>query len=173
MQFEVASTDLQRLGKELKRSGKKDLQKETLKRMRAPVQKLVPDVRSAVRALPGSSTGERSARSLAERPRSLRDAVARGVQVKSSLSGKYVGIRIRVDPRHLPRGSKALPKYLEGTKRPWRHPTFGRRDNPKDWQQQRPHPYFYPTIHAHIPAIKAQIAEIVQEITKKITEGGQ
>lgn len=167
MQFSVTSDDLRDMGRRMRQSGQKDLRREMLKRMRAPVQRLVPDVKSAVRSTPGSSAGERSRKSLAERPRSLRDAIARGVQVKSSLSGKYVGVRIRVDTRHLPDGSKALPQYLEGTRSRWRHPIYGH----DPWVAQRSHPYFYPTIRAHVPAIQAQVAEIAMDISRQITRG--
>jgi len=171
MQFSVTSNELRKIGKDLKKSGQKDLQREMLKRMRTPVQKIVPDVRAAVRATPGTTGHTRSGISLAERPRSLRDSIARGVQVKSSLSGKYVGVRIRIDPRHLPRGSKKLPKYLEGTMAPWRHPTYGRRATSKDWQEQRSHPYFFPTIRQHVPQIQREVSEVVLDITRRITRG--
>lgn len=167
MQFSVTSDELRKIGKDLKKSGQKDLQREMLKRMRAPVQKIVPDVRTAIRSTPGTTGNTRSRKSLAERPRGLRDAIARGVQVKSSLSGKYVGVRIRIDSRHLPDGSKNLPKYLEGTMPRWRHKTYGH----EPWVTQRSHPYFFPTIRQHVPQIQREVAEVVLDITSRITRG--
>lgn len=164
----VSSRDLERLAKDLRKAGRKDLQKEALRSMRKKVQPIAPEIRRAVRATPGGTNDRRSAKARAARPRRLRDATARGVQVKASLSGKYAGVRLRVDTRHFPDGEKHLPKYLEGTLPRWRSPNWGR----DQWKQQRPRPYFYVTIRPHIPEVTAEIAKIIDDVSDELTRGG-
>lgn len=167
MHVSVTSNDLNRLGRDLKAAGRKDLQKEALKRMRRKVEPIRPEIQRAVRATPGGTEHLRSKKARSERPRRLRDATARGVQVKASLSGKYAGVRLRVDPRHFPEGEKHLPKYLDGALPRWRSPNWGR----DQWKQQRPHPYFFVTIRPHIPAVQAEVAKIIKETMDEIGGG--
>lgn len=167
MNVTVSSNDLARLGRDLQRAGRKDLKKEALKRMRRRVQPIVPEIRRAVRATPGGTSDLRSVKARAARPRRLRDATARGVQVKASLTGKYAGVRLRIDPRHFPDGERHLPKYLEGTLPRWRSPNWGR----DQWKQQRPHPYFFVTIRPHIPSVQTEVATIISEIMDEIGGG--
>lgn len=168
MQVTVTSRDLADLGRDLRRAGRKDLRKEAMKRMRASVQPIVPDIRAAVKATPGGTGDERSKKSRQARPRDLRDAIARGVQVKASLTGKYAGVRLRVDSRHFPDGEKSLPKYLEGTLPRWRSPTFGH----DPWKTQRARPYFFVTIEPHLSQVRAEIAKVLDDVSRELTEGG-
>src|SRR5688500_14996850 len=154
MHVSVTSRDLAQVGRDLRRAGRKDLKKEAMKRLRASVQPIVPEIRSAVKATPGGTGDQRSAKSRAARPRDLRDAIARGVQVKASLTGKYAGVRLRVDPRHFPDGEKNLAKYLGGTLPRWRSPLWGH----DPWKTQRARPYFFVTIEPHLPQVRADIA---------------
>jgi hypothetical protein len=164
----VSSRDLARLGRDLRKAGRKDLNKEALRRLRKEVQPLVPQIRRAVRSTPGGSGDERSVKARAARPRRLRDATARGVQVKASLTGKYAGVRLRVDTRHFPDGEKHIAKYLEGVLPRWRSKNWGR----DEWKQQRAHPFFYPTIRPHLPQVKAEIAKIIKEVSDELAKGG-
>lgn len=169
MEIQVTSQDLKKLGRDLKRAGQKDLQKEALKRMRAEVQPLVPEIRARIRQTPGGHSDRlRTTKARAARPRKLRDAEARGVQVKASLTGKYAGVRIRIDTRHLPDGDKNLFKYREGLISPWRSPTFGH----GPWKVQRAHPTFYPTIRPHIPEVQAGVLKIVNDISERVMRSG-
>lgn len=167
MQVSVTSNDLNRLGRDLRAAGRKDLQKEALKRMRRKVEPIRPEIQRAVRATPGGTEDLRSRKARSERPRRLRDATARGVQVKASLSGRYAGVRLRVDPRHFPDGEKHLSKYLEGVLPRWRSPNWGR----DQWKQQRARPYFFPTIRPHIPGVQTEVAKIISEIMDEIGGG--
>ena len=167
MQVSVTSNDLNRLGRDLKKAGRKDLQKEALKRMRRRVEPIRPEIQRAVRATPGGTDDLRSKKARSERPRRLRDATARGVQVKASLSGKYAGVRLRVDPRHFPDGQKNLSKYLEGTIPRWRSPMWGR----DQWKQQQARPYFFVTIRPHIPAVQADVAKVIKETMDELGGG--
>ncbi|MFI0484889.1 hypothetical protein [Actinomadura sp. 9N215] len=168
MNVSVSSHDLARLGRDLQRAGRKDLKKEALMRMRRAVQPIVPEIQRAVRGTPGGTSDLRSAQARAARPRRLRDATARGVQAKASLTGKYAGVRLRVDPRHFPDGEKHLSKYLEGTLPRWRSPSWGH----DPWKTQRAHPYFFVTIRPHIPAVQAEVAKVIKEAMDELGGGG-
>lgn len=168
MDVSVTSDDLARLGRDLQRAGRKDLKKEALKRMRRKAQPIVPEIRSAVRATPGGTSDGRSVAARAARPRRLRDATARGVQVKASLTGKYAGVRLRVDPRHFPDGERHLPKYLEGTLKRWRSKNWGR----DEWKQQRAYPYFFVTIRPHVNGVQTEVLKIITETMEEIGGGG-
>lgn len=167
MDVSVTSRDLAQLGRDLKRAGRTDLNKEALKRLRREVQPIVPEVRQRIRAIPSGTDAGRSVKARAARPRRLRDATARGVQVKASLTGKYAGVRLRVDTRHFPDGEKNLSKYLEGTMPRWRSPNWGR----DEWKVQRAHPYFFPTIRPHVPQVQAGVLKILNEYSGKLGGG--
>lgn len=168
MEVTIRSSDLADMGRAMRAAGRRDLAKEAGQRMRATLRPVVPEVRSAVRATPGGTGDQRSARSKQARPRDLRDAVARGVQVKVSLSKGFAGVRLRVDTRHFPDGEKHLAQYLEGTLPRWRSRNWGRED---EYKQQRAHPYFYPTVRRHIPRVQAELAEIVRDLTSQLAGG--
>lgn len=168
MQITVASKDLAQLGRDLQRAGKKDLKKETLKRLRQGVKPIVPEIRRAVKATPSGGDKGRSTKARAARPRKLRDATARGVQAKVSLTGRYAGVRLRVDTRHFPDGEKNLPKYLEGVLPRWRSPSWGH----DPWKTQRARPYFYKTIRPYIPRVQAEVMKVLQEVQDELARGG-
>lgn len=167
MQVSVTSKDLAQLSRDLRRAGSKDLKKDTMKRLRKTVQPIVPQIRSAVKATPAGSDSGRSKKAREARPRKLRDATARGVQVKVSLTGRYAGVRLRVDTRHFPDGEKNLPKYLEGTLPRWRSPSWGH----DPWKTQKPHPYFFKTIRPHIPRVQEEVAKVLKDISDEIARG--
>lgn len=164
MQVTVSSTQLSDLARDLRRAGRKDVVKEAGQRMRALMKPLVPEVRAAYRAAPSHTGRQRSVRAVAERPRGLRDAAARGVQIKVSFSGKFAGVRLRVDTRHFPDGQKHLVQYWEGTLPRWRSPNWGR----DEWKTQPPHPVFYPTIRPHIPRVRAGLNDIADDMTRQL-----
>ncbi|MCW2872559.1 hypothetical protein [Actinacidiphila oryziradicis] len=121
-----------------------------------------------VLSLPRGRDGDRSKKAREKRPKGLRDATARGVQSKVSLSGKYAGVRLRVDPRHFPADQKKLPKYLEGVLPRWRHPTYGH----SPWVVQGSHPYFFPTVLPHVPRVQAGVRRVLDEAMAELTRGG-
>jgi hypothetical protein len=164
----IRSSDLADLARDARRAGRRDLNREMTKRLRVTLKPAVPAVRAAVRATPGGTNEGRSAAARAARPRDLRDAIARGVQIKVSLSSGYAGVRLRVDPRHFPDGQKNLPKYVEGTLNRWRSKNWGR----DEWKTQRPHPFFFRTIQPYIPAVRAEMKAIVDDIQDQLTRGG-
>jgi hypothetical protein len=158
---------LKKLAKDLKAAGQGDVVKNTAKRMRQTMKPIVPDMRRAIRAIPSHGDDERSKQAIQDRPRGLRDAAARGVQVKVSFSGSKVSARIRIDPRHFPPGQKALPKLLDGTKPNWKHPTYGHKPN----VTQRPHPFFTQTIRRHETGVRAEMAKVLSDAADALSRG--
>lgn len=165
--FRLDSGDqLKRLAADLKKQGQGEARKAMSKRMRDTVKPIPPEMRRKIRALP--SSGEpRSEKAVQTRPRGLRDATARGVQIKVSLTGNHPGVRIRVDTRHFPQGQHALPKYLNGTIPRWRHPTYGH----DPWVTQVAHEYFENTIAPHLPKVKAEMEKVMSDVADQLSRG--
>lgn len=157
MQVSIRSEDLAAFAKAAKKAGHTDLNKAVAHEMRFLVRPIVPEIRAKVRSQPSRGDRGRSKKAREARPRGLRDGVARGVQIKASLSGKYAGVRLRIDPRHFPAGEKNLPKLLEGSQPNWRKPTFGH----EPWTTQAPRPYFFDTIRPHVPRVQAGVREVL------------
>lgn len=163
MQVQVLGADqLRRLARDCNRAGQGEVRKEMTKRLRNSIKPIVPELRAAIRALPGGDDSARSEKAKRERPRSLRDAAARGVQAKVSVAGPKAGARIRIDPRHFPDSQKTLPAYLDGSKPRWRHPTYGH----SPWVMQRPHPYFDRTIRPHVPRVRQEMQQVLDDVAR-------
>jgi hypothetical protein len=167
--FKVEGTQaLEQLAADLKKvADGKVLRKSLTKRLGAAVKPLVPEIRSAVKAIPskgsgGSASASRSAMS-SRASGGLRDAIARAVQQKTSLSGQSVGVRLRVDSTKMPADQRSLPAMLEGIT-PWRHPTFGH----EPWVPQEAHPYFYKTITPHLDQVENEVAQVLNDVAKAI-----
>jgi hypothetical protein len=149
----------------------KVMRKSLTKRLGAAAKPLIPEIRSAVKGIPshGARGSAHDARAAQTRSATgnLRDSIARAVQQKTSLSGKQVGVRLRVDGSKMPAGQEQLPAYMEGIK-PWRHPLFGNRH---DWYRQSPHPFFWKTIQPHVGAMRSEVAEVLNDVAEQITHG--
>lgn len=169
MQVEVLSPELTRLVRDTRQAGRRDLLKDVSAGIRAELRPVVGEIRQVVRAQPSHAGVKRSRRSVQERPRGLRDAVARGVQMKVNLSGRQIGVRLRVDPRHFPDGQKDLPQLLEGTRPRWRSPNWGR----DEWKTQHPHPYFFDTIRPHVPRVQAAVLREFDQLARELAGGSQ
>lgn len=169
MQVQVLSPDLERLVRDAHRAGQRELIKDVSKGIRDELRPVVVEVRQVVRAQPSHAGRHRSRRAVQERPRGLRDAVARGVQMKVNLSGRQIGVRLRVDPRHFPDGQKDLPQLLEGTRPRWRSPNWGR----DEWKTQHPHPYFFDTIRPHVPRVQAAVLREFDKLARELAGGSQ
>lgn len=79
-----------------------------------------------------------------------------------------VGVRFLVDGDAVGKGSgragHKLALYTEGVARDrWRHQVFGRQDNPQDWFNQLPDPWFFPTF----PGEEARFARAVEQAMDK------
>lgn len=160
--------EFRRLARDLKEAGQVELRKSMGKRMRGAIKPIVPDMRREIRQIPSKGQDkERSKKAINERPMGLREATARGVQVKISYSGTRVGARIRIDPRHFPPGQKALPKFLDGTIPQWKHAVYGT----GTMVNQRQHPFFLRTIRKHEDRATHEIAQILEDVSSQLTKG--
>lgn len=167
MDVQIRSGDLEQVVRDIRKVDGAELIKHAAIGIRHELVPVIAEIKQKVKEVPSNSArartargrprahAGRSAKSVAARPRGLRDATARGVQMKVHLSSKRIDVRLRVDPRHFPEGEKNLPKLLEGMPgyTRWRSPNWGR----DEWKTQRPHPYFFDTIRPHIPRVAARI----------------
>lgn len=149
--------DLARISRELRRAGNgKELIKQYRKDLRAAAKPMVPAVKAAIRAIP-AATGQHTG---------LRARMARAVKLTVKTSGKRAEISVRVDGRKMPAGEGALPAYMDGRKKPWRHPVYG---NSNVWVRQDPHPYFDRAIWPLTRKSRAAIRTATKNVTKQIT----
>ncbi len=78
-----------------------------------------------------------------------------------------MGVRVVVSPGRVdPRYGRSLTWYLNASGRPWRHPVFGRRENPQDWQEQAGQEVFYRTINGRVPLFRAAIEAAMEETAR-------
>ncbi|MGW0764652.1 hypothetical protein [Streptomyces sp. NPDC002676] len=154
--FEVrTSSELKRLAKKLRQLDEKELKKRLTKELRAAGKPLVPRVRSAARATPSKRP---------YRPDGLRGTLSKAVKLQVRTSGRDAGVTLRVDGRKMPAHMKALPKYMEGKKKPWRHRVYGR----DVWVTQEPHPFFYKSLQASGPLARAAVNRVVDGIKRDL-----
>jgi hypothetical protein len=149
--------DLKRISRELRSMGNKELKKRFGKELRAAAKPMVPAVRQAIRQIPS------------KRPYSadgLRGHLSRATKLEVRTTGKDAGVRIRVDGRKMPDKQKALQAYMEGLKRPWRHPVFGNREV---WVKQEPSPYFYKTVRPLGMRARTNVNRAIDRVAKDIT----
>lgn len=149
--------DLARIVRELRKTGDgKTLVKQYRKDLRAAVKPMVPAVRASIRAIPAAS-GQHTG---------LRQRMAKATALTVKTSGRKAEIAVRVDGRKMPSGEGALPAYMDGRKRSWRHPVYG---NTRVWVRETPHPYFDRAIAPLVPRSKAAIRRATTAVTKQIT----
>jgi hypothetical protein len=149
--------DLRRISRELRKMDQKEILKRFRKDLRAAAAPLIPAVRTSIRAIPSkraySATG-------------LRGRLSRATTLEVKTAGARANVKIIVTGRKMPDHQKALPAYMEGKRKPWRHPVYGNKNN---WvQQQPPSPYFYKVVEAKGPAIRAVINHTIANITRDI-----
>ncbi|NUQ99556.1 MAG: hypothetical protein HOY79_24380 [Streptomyces sp.] len=154
--FLRSGDDLQRVSRELRHMGDREVSKRFRKELRAAARPLVPKVRAAIRQIP-------SGRSYS--PDGLRGALARATRLEVKTTGRSAGVAIRVDGRKMPAHMKSLPSMVEGKKR-WRHPVFGNREV---WVNQPKQPYFYDTVRVAGPASRRAVNRVLDGITRDIS----
>jgi hypothetical protein len=150
--------DLRTISRELRLMGDGEITAIFRRRLRAAAAPLVPAVRQSALAIPAKT----SARG---RP-GLRRAIARAVTLRVRTAGRLASVAIFVDGRKMPPRQGALPQYMEGTRRPWRHPVFG---NTEVWRAQPAHPYFYRVVRPLGFASRVEINRAMDDITRGIT----
>jgi hypothetical protein len=118
----------------------------------------VPKVRSSIRGIPSKR---------AYAADGLRGRLSKATTLEVKTAGARANVKIIVTGRKMPTGQKALPAYMEGRKKPWRHPVFG---HTTVWvAQQPPHPYFYKSLTTAGPAARAAVDRVITGITRDIT----
>ena len=151
------SSDLRRISRELKKMNRPQVLKRFRKELRVVARPLVPRVRTSIRAIPSKRAYTASG---------LRGQMSKATWLQVKTVGGQAGVSIRVDGRKMPTHQKALPSYMEGLKKPWRHPVFGH----DVWvAQQPPHPYFFKALRTAGPAARVAVDRVVKGITKDIT----
>ncbi|MET7479531.1 hypothetical protein ABZT17_34930 [Streptomyces sp. NPDC005648] len=148
--------DLKRISAELRSMGNKRLQREFSKELRSAAKPMVPAVRQAIRQIP-SQRGYTAD--------GLRGRMSKAVKLEVRPTGKLAGVRIRVDGRKMPSHEKALQSYMEGLKKPWRHPVFGNREV---WVKQDPSPYFYKTVRPLGLRTRSNVNKAMDRVAKQI-----
>ncbi|MFB7595763.1 hypothetical protein [Streptomyces sp. NPDC056160] len=149
--------DLKRVAAELRRMNNKQLKQEFTKELRSAARPLVPAVRQAIRQIPSKRGYSADG---------LRGRMSKAVKLEVRTVGKDAGVRIRVDGRKMPSHEKALQAYMEGVKKPWRHPVFGNREV---WVKQDPKPYFFKTVQPLGVGARVQVNRAIDRVAKKIS----
>lgn len=107
---------------------------------------------------------EDRARSRARKGAGLRDSIARSLRLVVKTGSKTARVRIEVNAAKLPEDQRSLPRHLDNPKG-WRHPLFGNRER---WFTQKGQPWFRVTIERHLPKIRDDIQQALDDIANKI-----
>lgn len=151
-----SSGELLRLSRALRGMDNEELKKRFRRELREAAKPLVPVVRQSIQSIP-SRTGKGE----------LRAAMVKATRIEVRTSGRLAGVAIRVDGRKMPQGKKSLQSYMEGSKRPWRHPVFGNREV---WVRQDPKPYFFRVVGpAAGPRSRAAVNRVLDSINREIS----
>jgi hypothetical protein len=166
--FEIKDTgDLRRLAKDFRTAANgKELRRQFTGEVRAALRPVAADVRAAYRAIPsmGHESMSRGSRGRAD----LRALLAKATAVQVRLSGKWPAVRIAVPGKRMPSGMRALPRYFEGEKLPWRHPVFGNRNA---WVAQRPRRIFDAVVRPAEAKVVAAVNRARDEVARKLERG--
>lgn len=135
----------------------KQVLKRFRKELRTASRPLVPAVRASIRQIPSKRP---------YRADGLRGQMSRATGVQVKTTGKQASVIIRVDGRKMPPKAKAIQSYMEGLKKPWRHPVYGNREV---WVQQEPHPYFYKVMRAAGPRARLAVNRVMDQTSRDIT----
>jgi hypothetical protein len=143
-----AGLQMRKVSEQLKAQGRGDLERKMRRNVRRAAQPVVADLRRAVLGVQVQS--EKGGRVRPDRSTGLRARVAGSL----TTSVTRRGVRIKANAKRVAPGGygSSLPKYLDADIsgfRSWRHPVFGRRDNPNDWQVQTGQPWFFRTLARH------------------------
>lgn len=161
----ATGADLRTIARELAKMNDRKVKDLLKRRIEDAAKPFVPRVRASVMAIPTKMDGPQTG---------LRGRIADCVQVASwepKGSKRQVSVAVEVYPEKMPEHEKGLPLYMEGVAdkarhNRWRHPVFGRREDP--WVQQPSHPYFYQAAsgfgRAAGDAIKAALEDITHQL---------
>ncbi|WAZ20164.1 hypothetical protein STRCI_001263 [Streptomyces cinnabarinus] len=148
--------DLARISRALRDMDNPEVVKRFRRELREAAKPLVPQVRASIQAIP-SRTGKGT----------LRAEMSRATRIEVRTTGRNANVAIRVDGRKMPTSKRSLQAYMEGTKRPWRHPVFGNREV---WVRQEPKPYFFRVVApAAGPRSRAAVNRVLDSIDREIS----
>ena len=152
--------ELAQISRQLRHMGNgREVKKRFTKELRAAAKPLVPAVRASIRAIPSKGTRR------SDGGPGLRERMVKATRLSVRTSGRQASVSVRVDGRKMPPGEGTLPSYMEGTKRPWRHPVFG--GDARVNQQE--HPYFYRVVRPLGIKSRRSVNQVLDDITKEIT----
>ncbi|MGH8867816.1 MAG: hypothetical protein ACRDYU_07455 [Actinomycetes bacterium] len=148
--------ELRQISRQLRHVGNgREIRKQFSRDLRLAAKPLVPKVRSSIAAIPtsgGKSTG-------------LRRRMQKATRLTVRTSGRSAQVSVRVDGRKMGEREGALPAYMEGSKRRWRHPVYGT----DTWVEQAPKPYFQRAVAGAGAAGRLAIHRTLRKITREIT----
>lgn len=178
----TGASQLYELNRRLKAVDRK-LATKLRKNIRAGAQPAVAATKQAILTLPvaGSRGGGNKARTehrlskarkvteksaaRAARKSGLRRTIADAIKVDIRTGSKTASVRILVDESRLPPDQRTLPRHLDSA-RGWRHPVFGRRDDP--WVTQKGRPWFEVTIRKHADEVRSSIVAAMDEMARDL-----
>lgn len=156
--------DLRAIARELHDMNDRKVRDLLRTRVEAAAKPFVPRVRASVMAIPTEMDGEQTG---------LRARIAACAQVASwTPSPRQVSVAVEIYPEKMPPREKGLPLYMEGVADKgrhdrWRHPVYGRSEDP--WVQQPPHPYFYQAVAGYGRAAGDAVRAALEDITRQIS----
>lgn len=161
MQVRLDSGELTQFSRRLGRMTRPEIRRRLNSELRVAATPLVPAIRASVMATPSRQQGPRKDGRLG-----LRILVAKTVTLQVKTAERPT-VRVFMDARKMPSRFYSLPNYLEGRKRPWRHPTYGRRHR-GDWKNQRAHPYFARGIKDAESRTRAAVQRVANDIAREL-----
>lgn len=165
IEMQVAGVErLKALSSALKVAGRGDLERKMRRNIRRASKPAEAAVKSAILGV-NVSGSSRGGTARPDRSTALRRRVATAVGTSITKNGVRIVVRGRkVDPTY----GRNLAWYLAGSGRPWRHPVFGRRENPQDWQEQRGQRVFFPTLQRHAPQFRGAVQQAMDETAAEL-----
>lgn len=165
IRMKVDSTrEMKQVARRLARASDGRVGTDARRRLVRAARPVVKEVKTAALAVEVESSQGGTARP--DNSTNLRARVAAAVDSAATPGGVTLfvaGYKIGVN------GSR-LAQYLDTEDRPrWRHPIFGRRDNPEDWAEQKGQPFFYVTIRDAEPRFAAAVESAVDKLAEEIT----
>jgi hypothetical protein len=154
------------LSRRLRDAGRGDLRRELNRAVRREGRPALNDVKAAWLGVQVTESS-RGGTAYPDRSTGLR----RRVSAATKISVLQTGIRIRIDGKQVdPAYGRSLAWYLNSypRRRRWRHPVFGRRANPQDWQEQRGEEVFFRTLNRHGRQWRSGIERAMQDIARRI-----
>ncbi|WP_328465539.1 hypothetical protein OHA21_43850 [Actinoplanes sp. NBC_00393] len=137
----------------------KELRRELAKEIRLALAPAAKEARAGIKAMPSAGT-------LPSDGPPLRATIARRVRAQAKLSGRYVGARVRVGKKNMPRDF-AMAARRTNRRKGWRHPVHG---NTNNWVTQTGNPgWFDDPMRRGKPRYRRAVLEAMDRIARKIT----